>query len=410
MADTPNIATITPEDSGSALDELFKQTTGAPPEPKDDDVVDPPTPPEPKDDDDKVDPPEPKDDDDKVDPPTPPEPKDDPAPPAPEPPKDNLDEVELPPYTKPNTRDQFAEVKKRARDTIAAKEAEIEKLRKEREEFEQKASAALPPESAKELEELRNFRRSVDIENDPGFKSQFEGKIEANNDSILTKLKEVGMSDAQIDQIKKLGGPDQVDWDSISGKIPAQLKRFIDAKLVQNQDLRDERAAAVEKARKDPNVFEKQRQETQAATLTKSANEYMSQFAWTAVKPVPSNATPEQKAKIEADNALATEAQKTVQAALKDYSPEVFAELAVGTAAAIKFKKDVEVLTAKAKETSDNLAKITKERDDLKAELEKIKKAGRTHRDSTTTVPPAPANPFATSGQDALDKLKSQIA
>lgn len=318
--------------------------------------------------------------------------------------KDNLDEVALPPYSKPKTTDSFNEVKKRARETITARDAEIARLNQELAAREEKLKGALPTEATKELEELRTFRRSVDIENDPEFRGRFDGKIETNNNAIMSKLAEAGMGQEQIDAIKKLGGPEQVDWEPLLPKLPVALRRFVEAKLVQNEDLRTEKKDTVAQARKDPSVFEKQKVEQRSKVLVETANQHLSKLAWTVEKPIPANATPEEKAKLTAANAVAKQAQGLVQDALKDYNPATFAELAVGTAFAHKFKSDLEAATAEKSKLAENLAKVEKERDALKTELGKIKSASSTHRGSTTTPPPAPANPFQR-GADALDAL-----
>lgn len=318
--------------------------------------------------------------------------------------KDNLDEVALPPYSKPKTTDSFNEVKKRARETITARDAEIARLNQELAAREEKLKGALPTEATKELEELRTFRRSVDIENDPEFRGRFDGKIETNNNAIMSKLSEAGMGQEQIDAIKKLGGPEQVDWEPLLPKLPVALRRFIETKLVQNEDLRTEKKDTVTQARKDPSIFEKQKVEQRSKVLVETANQHLSKLAWTVEKPIPANATPEEKAKLTAANAVAKQAQGLVQDALKDYNPATFAELAVGTAFAHKFKSDLEASTAEKSKLAENLAKVEKERDALKTELAKIKSASSTHRGSTITPPPAPANPFQR-GADALDAL-----
>lgn len=334
--------------------------------------------------------------------------------------KDALDEVQLPPYSKPKTGEAFDKVKSIAREQLGQRDAEIARLSKELSDREEKLKALPTPEQqkqvealTKEVEELRNFRRASDIENDPGFKSEYDGKIDANNNLILAKLAEAGMSPEQIDAAKKLG-VENVDWDPLLPKLSPALRHLISAKLGANVELRDAKAAAVDAARKEPSKFETQRREVQARTLTETANSFLTKMSWTAEKQVPANATPEQKAEIDAHNKTAKEAQALIQTALKDYSPETFAELAVGTAAAHKFKADFLALKATSEAAAakfkTDLDSVTKERDAFKSELDKIKKAGRTHVRQGSGQPAPVVDPFSTNGSDALDKLRNEIA
>jgi hypothetical protein len=326
----------------------------------------------------------------------------------------SFDTVELPPYSKPKSVEAFSKVKELARQTITTKDAEISRLQTELAAREEKFKGFVAPDAAKKMEEelteLRTFRRSMDIENDADFKRHFDGRIEANNAQIMTRLGEAGMTKAQLDQMAKLGGPEAVDWEEILPRLPAQTRRFIEAKLVSNEDLRGERKQAVEQARKDPGVFEKQKIEQQSKVLFETANHYLAGLPWTAERTAPANATPEEKAKIEAENAFAKETQNRIAETLKEYTPARFAELAVGTALAYKFKRDMEAMTKERVAAESNLAAVTKERDDLRTELEKIKRAGRTHRTSTAVPPAIPQNGMFETGAVALDRLREEMA
>ena len=414
-------------DAHSALDALFTETTGEKP----DNTPTPPAPPPPA---------EPKTD---PDPPAPASPEGAPAapaaaeavagldikskakpeasstPPAPAPPgsapatpsaaPETFDSVELPPYSKPKSVEAFAKVKELARADLKVKEEEIARLKAEIGQRDEKLKGVLPPEAAKELEELRKLRRSMDIESDTEFKAQFDQKITANSNAIMTRLQQAGMSEKQLEQIKKLGGPENVDWEDILPRLPAPTRRFVETKLVANEDLRGERQLAVEQARKDPNSFERQQVEARSKVLFDTANHYLSGLPWTAPQAVPANAKPEDKTRIESDNAFAKETQDRIAASLKEYSPARFAELAVGTAMAYKFKRDLENVLQASQQQRTQWDALVKERDTLKAELEKIKKAGMTHRRTSATPPAAPPNHFTESGASALDRLRDEL-
>lgn len=350
---------------------------------------------------------------------TPEPPKADVAVTPPAPVKDALDEVALPPYSKPKTGEAFDKVKALARETIKKNEVEIARLNAELAAREEKLKAAPTPEQQEklkkqeqELEELRNFRRATDIENDADFKAKFDGKIESNNKLILTKLTEAGMTKEQLEAIEKIGGVENVDWEPILENLPPGLRHLISAKLGNNIELREDRKAAVAAARKEPTQFETRRQETQAKALTETTNSFLAKMPWTVAKEIPATATPEQKAEITAHNALAKNAQDLIKSALSDFSPETFAELAIGTVQAHKFKADLTALKASseavaAKHTTD-LDAITKERDALKTELDKIKKASKTHVRTSSAASPVALDQFA-NGAEALDRLRDSV-
>lgn len=333
--------------------------------------------------------------------------------------KDALDEVEIPPYSKPKSVEAFTKIKTAARETIAKRDAEIERLTKERTELEAKLKTAPTPEQtaamekqAKEIEELRNFRRAADIENDTDFKAKYDGKIESNNATILAKLIEAGLQPDSVEIAKKVG-VENLEWEPIFENLTPAMRHYISAKLGQNLELRDERKAAVDAARKEPSKFESQRMESQAKTITETANECLKNMGWTATKEIPATATPAEKVEIEAHNKIATEAQDRVKTLLKDYNPATFAELAVGTAAAHKWKATYDNLKtthdAVVAKNKTDLDAVSKELAAVKTELENIKKAGKTH--IRTSATPAPAAPnLLESGASAVDRLFREIS
>jgi hypothetical protein len=335
---------------------------------------------------------------------------------------DPLDKIELPPHTKPKSAEAFNTLKQAAKDAQAvlrvqlteitnreaALKAEVEQLRVK--------TNQVPENITKELEELRKFRLTKDVESDPKFK-ELDGKIRTNTETIYKKLEVAGLSKDHIEKIKELGGPESVDWEPILPKLPLTTRRFIEATLVENERIRDERDQALEGAKSNAETFKKEREEREVAELVGTANDYLKSIPWTAEKAIPANATPEQKAAIEADNQIARESSARLKEFLSDRSPSRFAELAVGTVVAYRHKAALDIaqkrLDSIGKDTEAKITALTAERDKLQADLTAIRRAEapRSRTDSSGVKPMAPKGSLDfRSGRDALEELAKEEA
>jgi len=324
--------------------------------------------------------------------------------------KEEFDKVELPPHSKPKTAEAFATVKEKARQTIStlrtdltSRDAKIAELAQENERLKTQAGN-LTPEIETELTDLRKFKLSHDVKSDPTFK-QFDTDINSNNDSVLKKLKEAGADEAAIAKIKELG-VENVNWDKVLATFPMQTKRYIESKLVENETLREKREAALTKAQENATQFLSEREGRQAKILTETANNYLKDIAFTGQKKIPADATPEVKAKLEAENKVAQSYLSTVQGLLKSYNPQTFAELAVCAIIAQQQKADLTSEKARSADLSKQLETLTKQRDELQGKLDGIKRAA-VPRAAGEIRPPAQAKPATINmnGADALDAL-----
>jgi len=346
--------------------------------------------------------------------------------------KDAFDEIQLPPHTKPKSGESFEALKKLARETrdkltaeVAAEKEAAKKLTAELEAAKAQAAGtpAITPEVTAELEELRAYRHAHDIESDPRLK-EFSTKLDANVASIYKKLKESGMSDATIEQIKALGGPDQIDLPPVLEKLTLPVRRFIEATLVDNERLKDQKVEAYEAAKKNASVYIAERQTKEVAELTNTANGYIKNFGWMATKPVPADATPEVKTQIEQSNADASAYMTKLQSLLKDRSPDMHAQLAVGTVMAYRQKGQIEALekqveagkAAVATATADLTAKLAAAvaaKDKAERELLAIKKAElpRGGGSGADIVQPAPKEGILDTrkGSEALDAYAKEL-
>lgn len=337
-----------------------------------------------------------------------------PATPPPANPADEFEKVELPPHTKPKTGEAFGKVKELARQAVTAERAkaadllkQVETLTKQVQEFSGKP--AITPEVQAELEDLRKFRLSKDVEADPEFQ-RFDKAVSDNNAAILKKLADNGMTEAQIAQINALGGPEQVDWEPLWGKLPVQIRRFIEAKLVDNVTLRDNRAAALDKAKANAEAYTKERETRTATELATHVTRFSSQVPWLTDKPI--TGTEADKAAAVQHNKAAAELRTQLAEFTKVQTPERFAEYAVCTLFATRMQAENKALAERIGTAEKSLAAITAERDKAVKELEAIRRAEGGRRPGTATAAPsAPrVSSLNVSAGEALDALRAQLA
>jgi hypothetical protein len=331
-------------------------------------------------------------------------------------PEDDFKKIQLPPHARPKSGEAFDQVKTVAREKINGLNTQVTELTTRAQAAESRvkeletAQNTLSPEIQSELEDLRKFKLSHDVESDPTF-SQFSTDLNKNNESIFAKLKSAGISEENLAKIKEIG-LDSLEWEPILSKMSLQTRRYIEAKLVENVTLAEKRDEALANARNNATEFLKERSGREAKELIAAANDWTVKLPWTAQQQVPANATPEQKAAIESANKFARESMSNLQQWLQAKGPKQIAELAVGTMIAYKNKADLEALQAQHKSLVDSSKAdkeaLVKERDALKAELDSIKSRGVP---KTSGVPPvttkgaAEVKPGAVdirSGEDAM--------
>jgi len=336
------------------------------------------------------------------------------------PPADEFDAIALPPYTKPNTAKSFEQLKTAARTKLATVEAEREAFKKELEAA--KSAAPVAPVAAeveKELKELREFRQKMDVEADPSFKD-FDAKIASNTEAIYSRMEAAGLDKSIIERVKALGGPGEVDWDKVAAKLPGNFRRFLDAKIVDNEDLIDKKKAAIEAAKKNSTEFLKSREsqitgtaaERQAKTEAQIAELTPKALPWMVKKTAAADATPEVKAEIERHNKLVADVSKDLADAKADDSPEMRAILVLSYGQFRRGQIDLAQERANSAALVDNhkkeIAAVNAKLAEVTGKLDKIKKSstGRlTGGLAPTAERPAPKANYDQSTDDALDTL-----
>jgi len=314
----------------------------------------------------------------------------------------------------PKASEAFENVKRLAKEKLAALQTERDELDKKYKELSEK-SGRLDPKVEEELKELREFRRKLDVEADPEFQ-KYDVESTAQADSIYGKLLGVGVAQATVDKIKAMGGIFKVQWDPILEKIPSQARRFIEVKLTQLEDLKEKKAAAITAAKKNSEEFlQKRAQSTEISKkefrdhASKTLDTMIPKLDWFVEKKPTDKSTDAEKASIVEHNKLLTDTKEAVKEAMEDDSPEMRAFLAVGLAQLMKLRVDYSSSLASHK---SEVEKLTAELAAAKGLLEKVKR-GSTNRlrdtTATTNAPNAVGQTINEKPADALDRLRAEV-
>lgn len=289
-----------------------------------------------------------------------------------------FDEVKLRPDASQKTKDSFATLKKISTEALRAANAEKLRLRQEHEaaiaELKKTTVATeLAPDVKKELEELRGFKATFDIENDPAFKKEIEAKMEipknSNYESIYSVLQGHGLPESEVKALKELSESDRVaSIGDLIEKLPRLSRMKIEAKLHDNLNLDDARSKAIAEARAaaaskkaefreaPEKVREKEVAEVKVQSDKFRSHSVFKKHEITAATPA------EEKKRFEAENARIEGLTKLYEEAVSDATPAGRAENAFGVVLAHHFKAQADA----------HAAKVAK----LEAELTAIKKRG----------------------------------
>jgi hypothetical protein len=260
-----------------------------------------------------------------------------------------------------------------------------------------------------ELKELREFRAKLDVDADPEFK-KFDEQIKANDEAIYARMLAAGLTQKHVDEVKAAGGPKAIDWDEVASKMPVGLKRFIDAKLVENETLADKKARTLDETKKNATEYLQNKQaaaESVRTETTKAAqaniDELIPKLGWFEVRKPKDGASDAEKAAVTEHNKIVEEAQGFLKQAVADDSPQARGLLAVGYVQLLKSRHDNAILkathAAKVKELETKLKDTTEL-------LERVKKNSTTRlRNSPADETPTPKKLDAVnvSGSEALD-------
>jgi hypothetical protein len=325
------------------------------------------------------------------------------------------DSPTLPANASPKSSEAFSSIKIQAARELAAREAEIEKIKKEKAELEEKLKTPIPPELEKELEDHRNWRAKLDVDADPKFK-EFDKNISAAQEFIYAQLKKSPAVTADvIEQIKKYGGPEMVDLSKLFATVKdPTLQRMVESKLADIEMAKYQKDQAIKLAKDNIQQYVGERTKafqanaTHHTTATQTRLDGMvKQLDWFKEKPLDEKADATTKKEAEEHNKFVTETRQQLAAALQDDSADMRAILLTGMAQLFHLQR-VHAGTTKALETTQ------KELSELTAKWEKVKNSSTSRlRESGATGGPntaiKPADQFNTRPGDALDDIAKKV-
>jgi hypothetical protein len=323
----------------------------------------------------------------------------------------------LPPGASHKSAESFAAIKIRAAKEIAAREAELEKLRKEHADAQEKLKNTAPPESVKELEELRQWRAKLDIEADPKFK-EFDKTVEQTREFIYSQLSRSPVVTPEIiAEIKKHGGPENVQMDKIFAAIKdPTLQRTVEAKLADIEMVKFSKNKAIESARANVAAYVEERSKSATQALTnhntateKHFGELSGNLKWLSDRPVDPKADEATRKGAEEHNAFVATTKQNLAAALKDDSPEMRAIMLAGMAQLFYLQRVHDGTIAENEGLKKSLADVTGKYDKLRqGSVSRLRESGAPPGGSTTPAA-NPSDQFHKTATQSLDDIAKQV-
>lgn len=312
--------------------------------------------------------------------------------PKPVQPKDDIDSIKDPANASPEALNSFKamrEVSKKYKKEIgevSAKLTTLETQLKEAQNLQGKMSPELEARVAKANEILLAF----DIESHPQFKEQYGSKMEKLETDIYGLLKQANMPD---DKLKAF-----IDGKGVQSASLAWWKKEIIDPLKAEDDVKfNELGVAIEarvddfhKTNHDKKEAIANASKTGSEFMNKRAEEYISQqkeehnrmktvleqvqatYPYARLQEIPADATPEQRAQIEEDNAFYKESEQNFPLMLNPPTPEIRIQTVCMALAANRLASENEK-ASKIMEAQHQRVQA------LESELSKLKSVGRTN-------------------------------
>lgn len=332
----------------------------------------------------------------------------------------------LPPGASSKSTEAFATVKINAAREIAARDKQLEEARAKVAELEAKANQGPDPEVQRELEDHRTFRARLDVEADPKFK-EFDKQVATSQEFIYAQLrKSPNLPAGTIEKIKEYGGPENVNLEKIFATLKdPTTQRIIESKIsdIEMAKFSKEEAIKSKKANIVQYVEERRKANEDNATAhnsntEKEYSELSKRLTWLAPRAVDPKADEATRKATEEHNAFVADTKRHLSEALRDDSPKMRAIMIAGMAQLLHIQRvrDIEKTqqAAEKKASDEKFAALIKERDEIKATLDKFTNAsvGRLREGGAApgarTEKPAVVN-YETRTVDALDSIAVQV-
>ncbi len=323
----------------------------------------------------------------------------------------------LPPNASPKSHESFTAIKVKAAQEISQREAELEKIRKELAELQEKSKNPVPPELQKELEDHRNWRAKLDVDADPKFK-QFDKRIAESQEFIYAQLKKSpAVTDEVIAAIKKNGGPEKVKFEKLFAAInDPTIQRLVEAKVAEIELTQYDKEKAIAETKENVSKYMEERTKQQQAGVqqhnvaTKQrVDGLVATLDWIKPKTIDEKADAATKAAATEHNAFVTEVQQQLAAALQDDSAEMRAILLVGMAQLFNNQRETAGLKKDLEARTKELADVTEKWNRVKAASTTRLREGGAPPAGGAPKPKAAADQVHDRAGDALDAIAKQV-
>lgn len=325
------------------------------------------------------------------------------------------DSPALPPGASPKSHEAFATIKIKAAQDISDRDAKIAELEKSVAELKEAKPSAEQEASAAELEELRSWRKRLDIDFDPAFKS-YDAKVARAREFVYAQLrKSPVITEEVIDQIKKFGGPDKANLSKVFEKMgDPTLKSVIEGQISDILKVTFEKDEAIKSAKDNLKGYLGQREKELSQVSTKhltgtqsELNNMLGSLEWWKPVTPKADADPAAKKAAEEHNKFLTEAQEQMKEALADDSPRMRALLITGTLQLFNLQRVHDAVKAE-------LVSVKKQLEDTTAKWTRVKEAGRTKLNESAapaggSLPKSDGLNVTVRSSDALDAIAKQV-
>jgi hypothetical protein len=233
------------------------------------------------------------------------------------------------------------------------------------------ASGTVPEDVAKEVEELRNFKRIFDTENDPEFQSHFTAQFEKLDEDVFTLLKRNGLS-AEVEADMRKLGLDKIDpkwWEAnILSRLSFVDQERVRKRLAERADIADNKSKILDDFHNHRGEYIKRIEESRRVAQEQSNQQVLhhldqltANVPWARYRDVPDKATAKEKAEIAEHNKGVKELETRFHEALSPQTPQARAEVAAAAVASIKLADSVRDLSARLTAANERAAKLEKD-------------------------------------------------
>jgi len=321
----------------------------------------------------------------------------------------------LPAGASPKSSEAFSAVKIRAAQEVSKLEQQVQALTKSNSELTEKLKNPVPENVTKELKELREFRSKLDVEIDPKFK-EFDKSISSAQEFIYAQLKKSpAVTDDVIAQIKKHGGPENINLEKIFEVVKdPTIQRLVEAKVADIEQHKFNKDQAIKSAKDNIGQYlserEKSFKEGVATHTTATRTEFdklAGQLPWLKEQTPAAGADEAATKAVAEHNAFVADTRKQLDDALADDSPEMRAIMLTGMAQLFNLQRVHKAVSAENESLKTQLA-------ESQALVERLKAPSRSRLPESgapagKVETPKPKDNFDLRAGDALDAIRNKV-